>query len=52
MGPDQDQNWCVSWPWFDHIMGTRVVYLGTERAERDALRRSERAAAREARQAG
>jgi hypothetical protein len=24
MGPDQDANWCVSYPWFDWILGTRV----------------------------
>jgi hypothetical protein len=23
LGPNQDCNWCVSWPWFDIIMGTR-----------------------------
>ncbi len=31
MGPDQDANWCVTRPWFDHLMGTRVRYVGTER---------------------
>jgi hypothetical protein len=31
MGPNQDANWCVSWPWFDWIMGTREPYVGTER---------------------
>ena len=25
MGPDQDANWCVTRPWFDYLMGTRVV---------------------------
>jgi hypothetical protein len=24
MGPNQDANWCVTRPWFDWIMGTRV----------------------------
>ena len=24
MGRDQDRNWCVTRPWFDWIMGTRV----------------------------
>jgi hypothetical protein len=24
MGSDQDANWCVTWPWFDWIMGTRI----------------------------
>jgi len=26
MGKDQDANWCITRPWFDKIMGTRVVY--------------------------
>ena len=30
MGPDQDANWCVTKPWFDEIMGTRIPYVGTE----------------------
>lgn len=38
MGPDQDANWCVSWPWFDWVMGTRKPYAGTDR-ERDDRRR-------------
>ena len=29
MGPDQNANWCVTKPWFDHIMGTRKYYYGT-----------------------
>lgn len=24
MGKDQNQNWCVSFPWFDWLVGTRV----------------------------
>ena len=44
MGPEQDANWCVTRPWFDWIMGTRVPYLGSERAERDDARRAARAA--------
>lgn len=24
MGPNQDANWCVSYPWFDWILGTRL----------------------------
>ncbi len=44
MGPDQNQNWCVTRPWFDHLMGTRVPYLGTPRAARDDARRAARAA--------
>lgn len=34
MGPNQDANWCVTRPWFDHLMGTRERYVGTEREER------------------
>jgi len=49
MGPDQDANWCVTNPWFDEVMGTRVPYVGTEREAQDRARRAarrERAAAR------
>lgn len=46
MGPNQDSNWCVSWPWFDWVMGTREPYVGTEREERDLARKKERAARR------
>jgi len=35
MGPDQDQNWCVTFPLWDYIMGTRVHYAGTEREQKD-----------------
>ena len=35
MGPNQDANWCVTRPWFDHLMGTREPYLGTERERQD-----------------
>lgn len=31
MGPDQDQNWCVTWPLMDHLLGTRVRWVGTEK---------------------
>jgi hypothetical protein len=34
MGPNQDANWCVSWPWFDWVMGTREPFVGTERERR------------------
>ena len=40
MGPNQDCNWCVTRPWFDRLMGTRVPYVGTEREERDHARRA------------
>jgi sterol desaturase/sphingolipid hydroxylase (fatty acid hydroxylase superfamily) len=26
MGKDQNSNWCVTNPWFDHVMGTRKRY--------------------------
>ena len=26
MGKDQNANWCVTHPWFDHVMGTRKRY--------------------------
>jgi sterol desaturase/sphingolipid hydroxylase (fatty acid hydroxylase superfamily) len=35
MGPDQDQNWCVTKPWFDILIGTRVKYVGTILEERN-----------------
>jgi sterol desaturase/sphingolipid hydroxylase (fatty acid hydroxylase superfamily) len=50
MAPDQDANWCVTHPFFDHVMGTRKPYLGTERERQDqerATRRKARAAAQE-----
>ena len=34
MGPNQDANWCVTKPFFDHVMGTREVYIGTPREVR------------------
>ncbi|MFZ5478241.1 MAG: hypothetical protein ACOZNI_15850 [Myxococcota bacterium] len=46
MGPDQDANWCVTKPWFDTIMGTRKVYLGTEQEKKDTARRRKALAAR------
>lgn len=42
MGPNQDANWCVTWPWFDHVMGTRVPYKGTPREAQDLARRAAR----------
>lgn len=44
MGPKQDANWCVTRPWFDHLMGTRVPYAFTARERRDIERRRQRAA--------
>jgi sterol desaturase/sphingolipid hydroxylase (fatty acid hydroxylase superfamily) len=45
MGPNQDANWCVTLPLFDHLMGTREHYVGTEREARDRQRQTARAAA-------
>ncbi len=45
MGPNQHANWCVTKPWFDHLMGTREPYVGTEREKRDIEKRERRAAA-------
>jgi sterol desaturase/sphingolipid hydroxylase (fatty acid hydroxylase superfamily) len=44
MAPDQDANWCVTKPWFDHVMGTRKPYLGTERERQDRERAEKRKA--------
>ena len=35
MGPDQDKNWCVTFPLWDYVMGTRVPYKGTEKEQKD-----------------
>lgn len=43
MGPDQDLNWCVTWPGFDRLVGTRAVYRGTPREEADREKRRARA---------
>jgi len=43
MGPNQDANWCVTWPWFDWVMGTRKKFAGTEREK--PAKRAARAAA-------
>jgi hypothetical protein len=40
MGPNSEANWCVSRPWFDHIMKTRVPYAGTEKERKDRARRA------------
>lgn len=31
MGRNQDANWCVTFPLFDHVMGTRIKYEYDER---------------------
>lgn len=43
MGPNQDANWCVTFPWFDHVMGTREPYKGTPREAADREKRAARA---------
>lgn len=40
LGPNQDANWCVTKPWFDHILGTREPYIGTERERADLARKN------------
>lgn len=46
MGPNQHANWCVSFPWFDYVMGTREPYAGTQREAKDLARKAARAAGR------
>lgn len=41
---DQDANWGVVLPLWDHLLGTRVVYLGTETERADTARRLARLA--------
>lgn len=36
LGPDQHKNWCVTYPLFDWVMGTREPFVGTEREQRVA----------------
>lgn len=42
MGVQQDANWCVTRPWFDLLLGTRIPYVGTEREAADLARAAER----------
>jgi sterol desaturase/sphingolipid hydroxylase (fatty acid hydroxylase superfamily) len=51
MGPNQHANWCVTRPWFDHLMGTREPYAGTERERKEIEKRERRAANADARDA-
>lgn len=51
MGPDQDKNWCVTFPLWDYVKGTRVPYKGTERERQDIERRQRKAAAAETKSA-
>ena len=41
MGPNQDMNYGVPTDWVDRLLGTREVYLGTPREQRDTARRRE-----------
>ena len=31
LGPNQHANWCVTWPFFDIVMGTCEPYVDTAR---------------------
>ena len=42
MALNQDANWGVTTDWIDRLMGTREIYLGTEREKRDTQRRMAR----------
>jgi hypothetical protein len=44
MGPGKaiEANWCVTFPLFDYIMGTRVKYFGTRKYYLDVARHSSR----------
>lgn len=47
MAPDQDANWCVTRPFFDHVMDTRKPYVGTTDELLAMQRREARKAKRE-----
>ena len=42
MAPNQDANWGVTTDWIDRLMGTREVYLGTDKELRDTERRRQK----------
>ena len=42
MGPDQDANWCVTHPFFDHLMGTRKRYAFTREEETRRVQEAEK----------
>lgn len=46
LGPNQDANWCVTFPLFDYILGTRVKYAGTEREKLDIEKKLSKEACR------
>jgi hypothetical protein len=39
MGPNQDMNYGVTTDWVDRLMGTREIYLGSQKEVRDTVRR-------------
>jgi hypothetical protein len=45
MGPDQDKNWCVTYPLFDWIMRSREPWVGTPAEAESRARVAARAAA-------
>lgn len=47
MGVNQDANWCVTFPWWDILRGTREPYVGTDRERADREKRANRASRRE-----
>jgi sterol desaturase/sphingolipid hydroxylase (fatty acid hydroxylase superfamily) len=51
MAPDQDKNWCVTRPWFDILMGTRLHHAGTERDLKETEIRKKKAARKAAAEA-
>lgn len=42
MGVDQDKNWCVTFPLWDYVKGTRVPYKGTQKEKQDLERKMNR----------
>lgn len=46
MGKDQNANWCVTHPWFDHVMGTRKQYSYDEKGRIVGEQKPEPVAAR------
>jgi len=51
MGRNQEANWCVTFPWFDHVMGTREYYVGTDLEAQDRAKAAKRKARRQAKAA-
>ena len=44
MGRNQNQNWCVTHPFFDYLMGTRKRYVGSKEEREDLDKRRARPA--------